>query len=375
MKKNIICSFIAISSGLFAGESKISADIQMMNGTAKEYVRNHQNGDKMSRLDWKIKNIPILNLGYEYSYNNWEFSVLAKKNIKNNIKSGTMKDYDWYYLGEDGKVEVTEFGKLEGENLEAWKQSNSGTDEEKAEAKKELADAYGITVENIDKYLDIDEETGEIAYIPEAKSRGELSNFSETKNYVKDIIGLDLAARYYVVKSEKIKVAPMLGLNYDRYRFYSTSNGIFEEYFPGVKTVTERESGNSKGITYKQRFLTPYLGANIQYSPNSIWDFNIGLKGSLWGRATAQDKHLAHGANETLEKYKNIKFLLLSADIRYHWNESLTLKGSLAATKYFYTHKGSSTQTLDDGKVESIKNGTGLENKNFSYSLGFEYKF
>lgn len=375
MNKYLIYSFLVISSGLFAGESKVSANIQMMNGTAKEYVRNPQNGDKLSRLDWKIKNIPILNLGYEYSHNNWEFSVFAKKNIQNNIKSGTMKDYDWYYLGEDGKVEAAEFGKLEGEDLEAWRKINAGTDEDKATAKKILADAYGISVESMDKYLEIDDETGEITYIPDSKTRGELSNFSETKNYVKDIIGLDLTAKYYVIKSEKIKVAPMLGLNYDRYRFYSTTNGVFNEYFPGVKTNTERQSGNTKGITYKQRFLTPYLGVNFQYSPNSMWDFNVGLKGSLWGRAAAHDKHLARGSNETTEKYKNVKFLLFSTDIKYHWNESLTLKGSITATKYFYTHKGKSRQILDDGEVDNTTNGTGLANKNIAYSLGFEYKF
>ncbi|MBR8822827.1 hypothetical protein IX293_001089 [Fusobacterium necrophorum] len=95
MKRILFIGCLGISSIMYAGEGKISADIQMMNGKAGEYVY-HPNGDKISYLDWKIKNIPILKLGYDYTFNNWEFSISGKKNISNHYRSSYMKDYDWF---------------------------------------------------------------------------------------------------------------------------------------------------------------------------------------------------------------------------------------------------------------------------------------
>lgn len=85
MKKILFIGCLGISSIMYAGEGKISADIQMMNGKAGEYVY-HPNGDKISYLDWKIKNIPILKLGYDYTFDNWEFSISGKKNISNHYR-------------------------------------------------------------------------------------------------------------------------------------------------------------------------------------------------------------------------------------------------------------------------------------------------
>ena len=163
MKKNyLIPLLIGISSFSYAGEGKISAKIQNMNGKAGEYVYAQTNGDKVSYLRWDIKNVPVLNLGYNYTINNFEFSIIGKKNISKNYRSGSMKDYDWFSTKEESD---------DDEGI-AW---FVGT-KEQAEAKKR---------DGIDEIVMQDDGSYVVRYIPSDKDRGSLSNFSENKNYVK----------------------------------------------------------------------------------------------------------------------------------------------------------------------------------------------
>ncbi|KDE66976.1 peptidase, partial [Fusobacterium necrophorum DAB] len=229
----------------------------------------------------------------------------GRKNIGNNIRSGYMKDYDWFSTAEESEAVVLGSGltKTEAENM-----------------KEEKSKALGVE-------LDIKEEEGEyvVQYTPKEKDRGELSNFSKNKNYVKSIIGLDLTAKYYLKKDDKYKIAPMVGLNYDKFEFYALG-GDQKNFIPGTDSYLLIPGDGNKGITYKQRFMTPYLGMYFDYTINSNWEVSLLLKGSAWGRARAKDRHLERGKMESFEKYKSIKYLSSNIAIKYHWNESLTLK-------------------------------------------------
>lgn len=224
--------------------------------------------------------------------------------------------------------------------------------------------------------LDVKEEEGQyvVQYTPQEKDRGELSNFSKNKNYVKNIIGLDLTAKYYLKKDDKYKIAPMVGLNYDKFEFYALG-GDQKNYIPGTGAYTLEPGNGKKGITYKQRFMTPYLGLYFDYRINSNWEVNLLLKGSAWGRARAKDRHLERGKMESFEKYKSIKYLSSNLSIKYHWNESLALKYEIELTKYFKNKKSNVRHTDEDGKVENIKDLSGISNKTIASSFGFEYKF
>ncbi|WP_261665653.1 omptin family outer membrane protease, partial [Fusobacterium necrophorum] len=216
-----------------------------------------------------------------------------------------MKDYDWFSTAEESEAVVLGSGltKTEAENM-----------------KEEKSKALGVE-------LDIKEEEGEyvVQYTPKEKDRGELSNFSKNKNYVKSIIGLDLTAKYYLKKDDKYKIAPMVGLNYDKFEFYALG-GDQKNFIPGTDSYLLIPGDGNKGITYKQRFMTPYLGMYFDYTINSNWEVSLLLKGSAWGRARAKDRHLERGKMESFEKYKSIKYLSSNIAIKYHWNESLTLK-------------------------------------------------
>lgn len=354
MKKYLAIMTLILSSTVYANGGKVSADIQNLNGKAGEYVYIPTNGDKISYLKWEIKNVPMLNLGYDYEYNNWEFSIRGRKNIGNNIRSGYMKDYDWFSTAEESEAVVLGSGltKTEAENM-----------------KEEKSKALGVE-------LDIKEEEGEyvVQYTPKEKDRGELSNFSKNKNYVKSIIGLDLTAKYYLKKDDKYKIAPMVGLNYDKFEFYALG-GDQKNFIPGTDSYLLIPGDGNKGITYKQRFMTPYLGMYFDYTINSNWEVSLLLKGSAWGRARAKDRHLERGKMESFEKYKSIKYLSSNIAIKYHWNESFTLKYEIELTKYFKNKKSNVRHTDEDGKVENIKNLSGISNKTIASSFGFEYKF
>lgn len=354
MKKYLALMTLILSSTVYANGGELSANIQNLNGKAGEYVYIPTNGDKISYLKWDIKNVPMLNLGYNYEYDNWEFSIRGRKNIGNNIRSGYMKDYDWFNTAEESDPVLLQAG-LSKDQAEAMA-------EEKG---KEL----GIK-------LDVKEEEGQyvVQYTPQEKDRGELSNFSKNKNYVKNIIGLDLTAKYYLKKDDKYKIAPMVGLNYDKFEFYALG-GDQKNYIPGTGAYTLEPGNGKKGITYKQRFMTPYLGLYFDYRINSNWEVNLLLKGSAWGRARAKDRHLERGKMESFEKYKSIKYLSSNLSIKYHWNESLALKYEIELTKYFKNKKSNVRHTDEDGKVENIKDLSGISNKTIASSFGFEYKF
>ena len=355
MKKNyLIPLLIGISSFSYAGEGKISAKIQNMNGKAGEYVYAQTNGDKVSYLRWDIKNVPVLNLGYNYTINNFEFSIIGKKNISKNYRSGSMKDYDWFSTKEESD---------DDEGI-AW---FVGT-KEQAEAKKR---------DGIDEIVMQDDGSYVVRYIPSDKDRGSLSNFSENKNYVKNIMGLDLSIKYYIKNSEKLKLSTALGVDYDKYEFYALS-GDQRNYIPGIGYTIDKGQG-IKGITYKQRFMTPYIGFNSVYTPNNRWEFSFGLKGSVLGRARATDKHLERGSFETVETYKNLKYLSSNLQAKYNWTDNFSINSGIEFVKHFKSNKSTVRLTPDEvtaeSSIETIKNIGGISNYNISYNLGFEYKF
>lgn len=347
MKKILFIGCLGISSIIYAGEGKISADIQMMNGKAGEYVY-HPNGDKISYLDWKIKNIPILKLGYDYTFDNWEFSISGKKNISNHYRSGYMKDYDWFSTPDTEEKILYLSAKTKEE---AEKRAREGDKIEKDE----------------------ENDTYNVYYVPKDKDRGSMSNFSKNKNYVKSIVGMELSVKYYLKRTENFSFAPLLGINYDKYDFYALSGNQLN-YIPGVGAVF-LPGDNQKSITYKQRFVSPYIGVKMSYSPNANWDISWGLNGSFWGRAKAVDRHLERGEMETIERYKNMKYLSSNLMLKYHWNEALSLKAGVEAVKHFKNRKSTVVSTSDEGEVSTEKDIAGIKNQNVSYSLGFEYKF
>lgn len=352
IKKSILCGLLGITSIIYAGQGKINAEIQIMNGKAGEYVYDPETRDKVSYLNWKIKNVPMLKLGYDYSVNNFEFSINGRKNISNNYRSGYMKDYDWFSTPDEEDPDVIVSSTFETE-AEAKAKARPGDKVEEKDGKWELS------------------------YLQRKEDRGKLSNFSKNKNYVKNIMGLDLSVKYYLKNTEKIKFAPVIGLNYDKYEFYALG-GDQKNFIPDRGYFVGKGMGD-KVITYKQRFISPYIGFVTTYTPNSKWEINFAIKGTTLGRTRAIDRHLKRGSMETVEKYKNMKYLSSNLAVKYNWNENLSINLGVEAVKYFKNRKSTVRFTPEEvdkeNTIETVKNIAGLKNYNVSYSFGFEYKF
>lgn len=156
LKKKIIILLFLMSTFAIAGQKQeFSFSVGVVNGKAGEYVYNPDTGQKISYLDWEIKNIPVFIGEYKYSYNNFEAGIKFKKNFSE-ISSGRMKDYDWYSQ-EDDKATEKDYGKP--------------------------------------------------------------SAFSDNKNYVENLFSFDINTRYWFNHNKYFKTGPVLGVRYDYFKF------------------------------------------------------------------------------------------------------------------------------------------------------------
>lgn len=352
LKKIIFYFFIFIYCSSFGEKSKINIDFQNINGKAGEYSYNKPgDGTNISFLEWKIKNIPLIKIGYEYQNKNFEFLIEARKNINNNIKSHKMKNYDWL---------------------------PSDIDDETAAEILYIADFFDLeTAENErkenEKIIDNQDGTYTLYYFPTSKDTGTLFSYSESKNYVKDILGFNLSLKYYLINMNNFKLAPIAGIKYDKFSFFAKGiNGY--NYIPGREYFYFQRNIDNKVIKYEQEFITPYIGIYSSYSPNDLWNFIFEVKGSNIGKAKAKDRHILRNNMLISEKYNNINSIFVKLGITYSINNFFLLKSEVEFSKYFKNQK--SRVKISDDYISEIKpkGSSGISNENIIYSLGFEYK-
>lgn len=308
-KRIIILSFLLSTLTVANQKQDFSFSIGTVNGKAGEYVYDPDTGQKISYLNWEIKNIPVLIGEYRYHYNNFETGIKFKKNFSR-TSSGRMKDYDWY-SPEDEEAKEEDYGK------------------------------------------------------PFA--------FSDNKNYVENLFSFDINTKYWFNHNEYLKIGPVLGVKYDYFKFKGKSGDQYDYELNGEYDISRGTGRDS--IVYRQKFLTPYLGYAVVYSREK-WTTNFEIKGSYYGKAKGQDRHLERGFNETKEKYKNIKSLNLEFQTAYALTSSLDLNAGIEFVKYFKNKKSTSDFISDEGEKENgIKNLAGLKNMTYTISTGITYKF
>lgn len=314
LKKKILILFIAVSTGILAqSNNTFNFSLGAVNGEAGEYVYVPETGEKISYLDWKIKNVPVFILGYTHTFNNIEFQMGLKKNF-NSTSSGSMKDYDWY------------------------------------------------------SSYDIDEGATPNDY-------GKLSNFSDNKNYMDTLLMFDTNIKYWFSHTENLKSGPMLGFKYDYFKFYARGGDQYNYMLDGSITVDLDDGSVKKSVEYSQKIFTPYLGYGVSYKYEKLV-LDLEIKGSLYGKAKANDKHLERGPMESDEKYKKVKNLGVKFVATYPLSPSIDINGTLEYSKYFHKKKSSTDFITEDGdKLGGIKDLSGMKNISYVVSLGATYKF
>lgn len=313
LKRNLLVLLTAASTGIFAQTSNaFNFSLGTVNGKAGEYVYVPETGEKVSYLDWKIKNVPVFILGYTHTFNNIELQMGLKKNF-NSTSSGSMKDYDWY-SSEDAEDGAT------------------------------------------------------------SNDYGKLSNFSDNKNYIEDLLMFDTNIKYWFAHTENLKSGPMLGFKYDYFKFYAKGGNQYNYMLDGSTTIY-KDDYSKKSIEYSQKFFTPYIGYGATYTYEKLV-LDLEVKGSLYGKAKANDKHLERGPMESNEKYKDVKNLGVKLVATYPLTQSIDINGTLEYSKYFHKKKSTTDFTTEDGeKISGIKNLSGIKNSSYVVSLGATYKF
>ena len=113
----------------------------------------------------------------------------------------------------------------------------------------------------------------------------------------------------------------------------------------------EKDSKFGKSLIYSQKYLSPYLGYGILFNYEKL-TVKGDIRGSYFGRAKAHDRHLERGANESFEKYKDIKGLSSTFEVLYAISPNMELKGGYEFSKYFKTD---SKKIKSDSKISGNK--------------------
>ena len=102
-KKVFITLFVLLITSFTFAQNKIisvdaKANISLLNGSISEYVfapASHNTDDVLSRLDWDVKNVPIVSASVDLTLFKYAYFNLGAGFGFPSTPSGNMQDYDW----------------------------------------------------------------------------------------------------------------------------------------------------------------------------------------------------------------------------------------------------------------------------------------
>ena len=102
-KKAFITLFVLLITSFTFAQNKIisvdaKANISLLNGSISEYVfdpASHNTDDVLSRLDWDVKNVPIVSASVDLTLFKYAYFNLGAGFGFPSTPSGNMQDYDW----------------------------------------------------------------------------------------------------------------------------------------------------------------------------------------------------------------------------------------------------------------------------------------
>ena len=109
-KKAFITLFILLITSFTFAQNKIisvdaKANISLLNGSISEYVftpASHNTDDVLSRLDWDVKNVPIVSASVDLTLFKYAYFNLGAGFGFPSTPSGNMQDYDWLNCSDFG---------------------------------------------------------------------------------------------------------------------------------------------------------------------------------------------------------------------------------------------------------------------------------
>ena len=102
-KKAFFTLFVLLITSFTFAQNKIisvdaKANISLLNGSISEYVftpASHNTDDVLSRLDWDVKNVPIVSASIDLTLFKYAYFNLGAGFGFPSTSSGNMQDYDW----------------------------------------------------------------------------------------------------------------------------------------------------------------------------------------------------------------------------------------------------------------------------------------
>ena len=102
-KKAFFTLFVLLITSFTFAQNKIisvdaKANISLLNGSISEYAfdsASHNTDDVLSRLDWDVKNVPIVSASVDLTLFKYAYFNLGAGFGFPSTPSGNMQDYDW----------------------------------------------------------------------------------------------------------------------------------------------------------------------------------------------------------------------------------------------------------------------------------------
>ena len=109
-KKAFFTLFVLLITSFTFAQNKIisvdaKANISLLNGSISEYVftpASHNTDDVLSRLDWDVKNVPIVSASIDLTLFKYAYFNLGAGFGFPSTPSGNMQDYDWLNCSDFG---------------------------------------------------------------------------------------------------------------------------------------------------------------------------------------------------------------------------------------------------------------------------------
>lgn len=135
----------------------------------------------------------------------------------------------------------------------------------------------------------------------------------------------ELAATAWAFKREDLALGIMFG--YQRSQFGWQARGGRYNYSSsdGYRDLSGEIPAGMKGITYEQRYDTPYVGLAGRYTLQD-WTLESRFKYSQWGKASDFDKHHLRDLTFAGDHGNKGRMQSLAVALSYHVNPQLSVK-------------------------------------------------
>ena len=305
--------------------SQISVGLSTLNGQSDEFVYN-ASGKKISELNWRLKNVQLLNIEYTKNIKVIGFGI-SISNIIGNPKT-TMDDYDWL-------SNITH-----PDDWTHWSHHENTTVEE----------AYKFNL------------------------FAKFNIFDSSKG----IVFLKLGYKYDTYKWVARNNADFIYTSCDN----PNVNGVCPDgstYENNFRDIRRSTTNTSVGITYQQYFSSLYLATGIdRFQPFKKTPLYLKAEIQYSNNIKADDEDTHHNRDLNFKDIMTDKGVMLNAIIEAKFVVTPTLSLALAYENYRYTlSKGYSITTyLDTGKSGRTANGAaGMSHKSEATTCKIVYNW